>query len=92
MHVLFILYGDMYGDNKSRVHEAIMPGTVVEFNAMVSDRVTESILRSILDRVGRFVGLSPYGYKLGYGKFNVIEVEVEASDADGFEDNAQTAE
>jgi len=81
------LYRRKYGDNKSRTHEAILPGTEVMFNAIVADHITQSILRSILDRVGSYVGLSPYGYKLGFGKFNVISVEVAPSDAEGFEES-----
>ena len=79
------LFRRKYGnDGKSRMHEAIFPGSEVTFNAIVADHITASILRSILDRVGSYVGLSPYGYKLGFGKFNVIDVEVAPSDADGF--------
>ena len=72
-----------YGKGQVRVHEAIMPGTKVTFQALVEDHVTESALRTLLDRVGRFVGLSPYGHKLGYGKFLLVTVEVGASEAAG---------
>ena len=57
-----------------------MPATKVTFEAVVADHVTESSLATILDRMGKFVGLSPYGYRLGYGKFNVVSVEVAPSD------------
>lgn len=70
-----------YGEGKFRLHEAIMPGTKVTFNAVVSDHVTESMLRTLLEKMGKFVGLSPYGYKLGYGKFSVVKVTVASSDA-----------
>lgn len=65
-----------------RKHEAIMPGTCVEFEAIVGDHVTESHLRAILQRMGKYVGLSPYGYKLGFGKFNVLSVTVKPSEPD----------
>jgi len=74
------LYDRRYGDNKTRTHEAIMPGTVVEFNAVVADHVTESILRLILDKMGTFVGLSPYGFRLGYGKFKVKSITMSPSE------------
>lgn len=70
-----------YGPDKYRDHEAIMPGTRVIFNAVVGDNVTTQTLRQILERIGKFVGISPYGYKLGYGKFNVVDVVVAPSDA-----------
>jgi hypothetical protein len=73
-------YNRRYGDGKFRLHEAIMPGTHVTFEAVVSDHVTESNLRLILDRMGKFVGLSPYGYRLGFGKFNLVKLEVAPSE------------
>lgn len=71
-----------YGSGAAtRTHEAIMPGTKVTFQASVADRVTESSLTEILTRVGKYVGISPYGHKLGYGRFRVIDVTVTPSDA-----------
>ena len=58
-----------------------MPGTPVTFNAVVSDHVTEQMRKQLLEKMGKFVGLSPYGYKLGYGKFSVVKVVVAPSDA-----------
>ena len=75
------LYPRHWGEGRVRTHEAIMPGTKVTFNAMVSDHVTTSILEEILKKMGQYVGLSPYGFRLGYGRFNVVEVEVEPSDS-----------
>ena len=75
------LYPRRWGEGRIRTHEAIMPGTKVKFEAMVSDQVTTSTLQDILRKMGQFVGLSPYGYKLGYGRFRVASVEVEPSDS-----------
>jgi hypothetical protein len=69
------------GQSRIRTHEAIMPGTKVTFEAMVADHVTTSILEDILKRMGQYVGLSPYGYRLGFGRFHVVDVEVEPSDS-----------
>lgn len=80
--VLTELYKRRYGKDSYRVHEAIMPGSQVTFRALVADHVSESNLYALLDRVGRFIGLSPYGHKLGYGKFRLLEVTVQPSDAD----------
>lgn len=73
------LYSRKYGRDKFREHEAIMPGTKVTFEAVVADHVTQSNLAEILDKMGRFVGLSPSGYNLGYGRFIVKKVEVTPS-------------
>jgi len=64
-----------------RKHEAIYPGVKIKFSAVVSDHVTQSQLTNILTTMGKFVGLSPYGYKLGYGKFNLLECLVDPSEA-----------
>lgn len=73
-------YTRRYGDNLTRTHEAIWPGTQVTFAAVVDDRVTESNLRQLLDRIGRYIGISPYGHKLGYGHFRVLKVEMSPSE------------
>jgi hypothetical protein len=73
------LFKRKYGADKFRTHEAILPGTRVTFEAVVADHITESVLENILERAGKYVGLSPYGFNLGYGKFNTIEVNVAPS-------------
>ena len=60
--------------------EAIPPGTTVAFNAMVADYITESMLRNLLDTMGRYIGLSPYGHGMGYGRFTLLDIEMEHSD------------
>ena len=57
-----------------------MPGAKVEFNAVIADHVTLSNLQAILERMGTYVGLSPYGHRLGYGHFKVLSVDVQASE------------
>ena len=65
-----------YGEGMSRTHEAIMPKTRVVFDCMVADHVTHRMLHAILEKMGKYVGLSPYGFRLGYGKFNVISISI----------------
>jgi hypothetical protein len=72
------IYKRKIKENWFRRHEAIDPGTRVTFAAVVDDVVTESSLRTLLDWVGKYVGISPYGYNLGFGRFNVIEVVVDS--------------
>jgi hypothetical protein len=68
------VYKRKYGQNGFRRHEAIMPGTQVTFKAVVSDNVTESTFKHLLEKMGDYVGVSPYGHNLGYGKFVVNDV------------------
>lgn len=70
-------YQRRFNQDEFRTHEAVMPGTRVTFNAMVEDNVTKDILTAILERLGKYVGFSAYGFKLGFGKFNVISVDVQ---------------
>ena len=74
-------YKRYFEEGDYRVHEAIFPGTRVKFEAVVRDHVTQPELEGILERVGKFVGLSPFGYNLGFGKFVLIAVSVAPSDA-----------
>ena len=73
------MYRRKYNGDKYRVNESIMPGTKVEFEFVVPDHVTTAMLRKIMEYLGKYIGLSPYGYKLGYGKFNVVQATVDSS-------------
>lgn len=70
-------YERRFGEFESRLHEAIMAGTKITVNAMVEDHITQGMLKTILERMGKYVGFSVYGHKLGMGKFNVITVTVQ---------------
>lgn len=66
-----------YRRNQTRLHESIPVGTRVTFTAVVGDQITRSVAAGLFDKMGKYVGLSPYGHKLGYGKFNVVSIELE---------------
>ena len=68
-----------YGGNNYRIHESILPGTRVEFNFIVPDHVTAPMVRRVMEHLGKHIGLTPFGYNLGYGKFNVIDVDIASS-------------
>lgn len=72
-----IVYKRKYGYDKFRTHEAIAPGTKVVFDLVVHDSVTLSVMERIFDKMGKFVGLTPYGHGLGFGKFRLISVVCE---------------
>ena len=74
------IYKRRYGHAKYRIHEAIVPGTEVTFRALVADHITESSLKAILERMGAFIGISPYGHNLGFGMFRVISVKINPSE------------
>lgn len=66
-----------YKRNKIRCHESIPVGTRVTFTAVVADQITDSVANSLFTKMGKYVGLSPYGHNLGYGKFNVISIDLQ---------------
>lgn len=63
------------GETKFRKHESVGIGDKVSFQLYAPDRVTVKQLACLFEAAGKFVGLSPYGYKWGYGRFNVNTVE-----------------
>jgi hypothetical protein len=67
-------YNRKYGRNKFRCHEAILTGTQVKFDFAIKDRVTLEELKTMFEHIGKFIGISPYGYNLGYGKFKLLDV------------------
>ena len=75
------IYDRPFGRHQEvRRHECIVPGSVVKFKAMIDDRVTETAIMDILEVMGRFVGISPYGHNLGAGRFNVHSLKLAKSE------------
>lgn len=63
-----------YDKTQTRVHEAIPRGSNVTFRFMVGQGVSEDDVAEIMSVLGKYIGMTPYGYNLGYGKFNVTEL------------------
>jgi len=70
------IYHRRIEENWYRDHEAVCPGTKVKLSAVVDDGITETVLLALLERVGKFIGISPWGHHLGYGRFEVIDINV----------------
>lgn len=68
------VYRRRYSGKKFRNHEAIKTGTQVRFDFALKNAVTMEELTTMMTHIGEFIGISPYGYNLGYGKFKVIDV------------------
>lgn len=71
-------YRRRINERRYRNHEAIMPGTSVTFTAVVHDRITETVLRDLLTYTGKFIGISPFGFNIGFGRFEVVDVSVDS--------------
>ena len=66
-----------------RVHESFDAGTEISFRISLMARCHADELQDLLEIAGRYVGLSPYGHKNGYGRFDVVSVKASA-DGDVF--------
>lgn len=67
--------GDVLQEERVRVHEAVAPGTRVTFTGAYNDaRMTQEQLREMFTVLGDLVGLSPFGFNLGFGRFTVEEL------------------
>lgn len=61
-------------------HEAFLAGDVIGVKALVPDDVPIEDIKDIMSVAGEYFGISPFGWKMGYGKFKVIEVGRTKSD------------
>ena len=64
-------------DGGERRHETIPPGAKVVFEALVSDSVDKSSLSAVFGLLGSYIGLSPHGHNLGFGRFTLLDVTLE---------------
>ena len=64
-----------YSADKYKIHEAFAAGSVVGINAMLPREISIDDFEELMKIVGKYCGLSPYGWKKDYGRFEVISVE-----------------
>lgn len=67
-------------------HEALLVGAAVWINVLLPDGIPLDNFRSLLEAAGRYYGISPFGHRLGFGRFEVLNVKrgrtVVATDGD----------
>ena len=68
------LWRRRYGADQYRTHETIWPGTEVSLRAVTQPCLSEDQLRRILTALGSFVGISPFGHRLGFGRFRLLSL------------------
>lgn len=54
-------------------HEAFLAGDIIGIKALVPDDIPMEDIRAIMAVAGEYFGISPFGWKMGYGKFKVVE-------------------
>jgi hypothetical protein len=69
------IYRRYYSDTCFKEHEAFDAGSEVTVNFCVPDRISLAAFRELMDIAGKYVGISPYGYKADFGRFVVLEIK-----------------
>ena len=67
-------------------HEAFLEGAEVEVNFLLPTRMKLATFQRIMEVVGEYAGISPYGWKDGYGRFTVIDIGQRRRDNDRAEE------
>lgn len=63
-----------YSDSQYKEHEAFLKGDIIFVKAMLPAGLPADDFQEILRLAGNYRGMSPYGWKDGYGQFEVIGV------------------
>lgn len=69
------LYKRYYSLTEFKEHEAFLDGDIVEVKFMLPNNLSAEAFRELLTTAGRFVGISPYGFKQNFGRFVVVDVK-----------------
>ena len=56
---------------KPRRHEAFLAGTEVKVNFYLPPGLSQAEFMEMLSFVGKYVGVSPFGHRDGYGRFEL---------------------
>lgn len=68
------IYRRFWNSNQYKEHESFLAGSVVEVNFLLPSTLGIDEFRQILTTAGRYAGLSPYGYKQDFGRFELLEL------------------
>lgn len=63
-----------YGAVSYQVHEAFNINDEIKVKFSLPKRITPESFYELLDMAGRYVGISPYGFKGDFGRFVVVSV------------------
>lgn len=69
------LYYRYYSITKYNIHEAFLAKDSIRVKAMLPTGMPAKDFEEILRLAGAYIGISPYGWKEGYGQFIVKSVE-----------------
>ena len=69
-------YERYYAPDKSQTHEAFDAGTTLRVRFLLPRKMDAKGFRELLKLSGKYVGISPYGYRQDFGRFTVESVDV----------------
>lgn len=62
------------GQLKYRKHESVPIGKEIRLRMYIPDKITLEDVAELFECAGGYVGLSPYGHRFGFGRFNVTGI------------------
>lgn len=69
------VYRRYYSSSAFKEHEAFQTGDILRIRFCLPSKLSIEQFTDLLSCAGRFVGVSPYGYKQDFGRFVVVSVE-----------------
>lgn len=69
------LFKRYYSSDKFTYHESFAAGDVITVSFCLPDKVNPNAFKELLEVGGKYVGISPYGYRADYGRFAVVSVK-----------------
>lgn len=70
------VYKRYYAPEKYTEHEAFDAGSVIRVRFMLPHKIDADGFRELLEMSGKYVGISPCGYRQDFGRFTVINVDI----------------
>ena len=69
------IYRRYYSESGFKEHEAFLAGAEMKVKFCLPNRISPEDFKELLTVAGRYVGISPYGYRHDFGRFEVVTVE-----------------
>ena len=68
------IYKRFYNATAFKEHEAFLAGDEIRINFFLPNVISMELFHQILEVAGKYVGLSPYGFRQNFGRFVVVSV------------------
>jgi hypothetical protein len=85
------VYRRWWGNGCWKEHEAFLPGMEIEVCFLLPARPALNEFRVLLEKAGRYFGISPYGWRENFGRFDVISLRPKVEEGAQGHDNGDVA-